>query len=96
MPSYLILWNWTEQGARNFKESPKRVEAFGQLVVKNGGKLVAFYYTMGKYDGAAIVESPSDESFLKIVLGLGSLGNVRTTTLKAWPHTEMAKVINQM
>jgi uncharacterized protein with GYD domain len=51
---------------------------------------------MGKYDGAAIVEAPSDEAFLKIALGLGSLGNVRTTTLKAWPHTEIGKVINQM
>jgi uncharacterized protein with GYD domain len=41
MPTYLVLWNWTEQGIRNFKESPKRVEAFRQLVEKNGGKLPA-------------------------------------------------------
>ena len=51
---------------------------------------------MGKYDGAAIVEAPSDEAFMKIALGVGSLGNVRTTTLKAWPPSEMGKVISQM
>ena len=96
MPTYLVLWNWTEQGIRNFKEIPKRVEAFRQLVEKNGGKLSSFFFTMGKYDGAAVVEAPSDEVLMKIALGVGSLGNVRTTTLKAWAPTDMAKVINEM
>jgi uncharacterized protein with GYD domain len=96
MSSYLILWNWTEQGLRNFKDSPKRVDTFKQLVEKNGGKLGQFLYTMGKYDGAAFVEAPSDEAFMKIALSLGSLGNVRTTTLKAWTASEAAKVISQV
>ncbi|HYB84109.1 MAG TPA: GYD domain-containing protein [archaeon] len=96
MPTYLVLWNWTEQGLRNFRESPKRVEAFKQLAEKHGGKVVQFLYTMGKYDGAAIVEAPSDEAFLKMAVSLGSLGNVRTTTLKAWPASEASKVFNQL
>lgn len=95
MASYLVLWNWTEQGVRNFKDSPKRVEAFEQLVKKNGGRMIQFMYTLGKYDGAVLLEAPSDEAFLKIALNLGSLGNVRTTTLKAWPVAEAAKVISQ-
>jgi len=96
MATYLVLWNWTEQGIHNFKESPKRVEAFKQLAEKHGGKLLQFLYTLGKYDGAAIVEAPNDEAFLKVALALGSLGNVRTTTLKAWTASEAAKVINQV
>jgi len=96
MQTYLILWNWTEQGIRTFKESPKRVEAFRQVVEKHGGKMVSFFYTMGKHDGATIVELPSDEAYLKVALTLSSLGNVRTTTLKAWHYTEMAKIINQV
>ncbi len=96
MASYLVLWNWTEQGIRNVKDSPKRVEAFKQLVEKNGGKVVQLVYTLGKYDGAALVEAPSDEAFLKIALGVGSLGNVRTTTLKAWTASEAAKVFSQV
>ena len=96
MPSYLVLWNWTEQGMRNFKDSPKRVEAFKQLVEKNGGKVVHFLYTMGKYDGATLVEVPSDESLMKIALSLGGLGNVRTTTLKAWTASEAAKAFSQV
>jgi uncharacterized protein with GYD domain len=92
MASYLVLWNWTEQGIRSFKDSPKRVEAFRQLVEKNGGKVVQFLYLLGKYDGVTIVEAPSDEAFMKIALGVGSLGNVRTTTMKAWTASEAAKV----
>jgi uncharacterized protein with GYD domain len=49
---------------------------------------------MGKYDGAAIVDVPSDEAWMKMALSLGSLGNVRTTTLKAWSHTEAAKAFD--
>ena len=96
MVMYLVLWSWTEQGIRNFKDSPKRVEAFEQLVKKHGGRVVQFLYTLGKYDGATLVEAPSDEAFLKIALNLGSLGNVRTTTLKAWPASDAAKVISQV
>jgi uncharacterized protein with GYD domain len=96
MPRYLVLWNWTEEGLRNFKDSPKRVEAFEELVKKNGGKVDQFVYTMGKYDGAVLLEAPSDEAFLKVALKLGSLGNVRTTTLKAWPASEAAKVFDQV
>jgi len=96
LSSYLVLWNWTEQGLRNLKDSPKRVEAFEQLVKKNGGKVVQFLYTLGKYDGATLVEAPSDEAFLKIALSLGSLGNVRTTTLKAWTASEAGKILGQV
>ena len=96
MNSYLILWSWTEQGLRNFKDSPKRVDAFRQLVEKNGGKVIQFLYTLGKYDGATLIEAPSDEALLKIALSVGSLGNVRTTTLKAWAAPETAKIFNQV
>lgn len=94
MSSYLVLWNWTEQGLRDFKDSPKRAEAFKQLVEKNGGKVVHFWYTMGKYDGATLVEAPSDETLMKIALSVGSLGNIRTTTLKAWTASEAAKAFS--
>ena len=96
MNSYLILWSWSEQGLRNFKDSPKRVDAFKQLVEKSGGKVVPFLYTLGKYDGATVVEAPSDEALLKIELSLGNFGNVRTTTPKAWTAPVAAKVFSQV
>ncbi len=31
MPTYILLANFTDQGIRNIKESPKREEAFRKL-----------------------------------------------------------------
>ena len=39
---------------------------------------------MGEYDYVAIGEMPSDEVAMRFLLSLGALGNVRTTTLRAF------------
>ena len=63
---------------------------------KAGGKLVAGYYTMGKYDGVIILEAPNDEVVMRITLATASLGNIRTKTLKALPHAEGAKIMDSL
>jgi uncharacterized protein with GYD domain len=96
MPHYVILWNWTDQGVRAVKDSPKRLASFRAEVEKAGGKLIGEYYTMGQYDGIVIVETPSDETIMSIVLGDASKGNFRSMTLKAFPMSEAAKVIEKL
>src|SRR2546428_13276619 len=49
MPNYITLGNWTEQGIKNVKESPKRADAVAALANKLGAKMQIFY-TMGRYD----------------------------------------------
>lgn len=95
MPHYIILINWTDQGIRAVKDSPKRAEAARRMIEQAGGKLQIFY-TFGQYDIVGIVEAPNDETMLRLNLAIGSLGNVRTATLKAWPEAEAAKVIAQL
>ena len=68
LAGYIILWNWTDQGIRNAKDSPQRYETFKKDLEKAGGKLVGGYYTMGKYDGVIILEAPNDEVVTKIIL----------------------------
>ena len=63
---------------------------------KAGGKLVGGYYTLGKYDGVVILEAPNDEVVMKIMLSTASLGNNRTKTLKAIPHEEGAKLMQNL
>ena len=96
MPHYVILWNWTDQGIRALKDSPKRLASFRAELEKVGGKLVGEYYTMGKYDGVVIVEAPSDETIMSILLGDASKGNFRSMTLKAFPVSEAAKIIEAL
>ena len=50
-------------------------------------------YTLGKYDFVMIVEVPSDEAMMEILACLGSMGNVRTKTMKAWTEAEGAKIL---
>ena len=95
MEHYFMLGNWTDQGVRNLRESPKRTDAAKDLASKLGGKLDVFM-TMGQYDFIAVVEMPSDEAVAQLVLQLGGQGNVRTTTLKAWPMSEATKIISKL
>jgi uncharacterized protein with GYD domain len=92
LPSFVVLGNWTDQGIRNVQEAPERIKATRSMVEKAGGKMQLFY-TLGKYDFVMIVEVPNDDAVMAILLCLGSMGNVRTTTLKAWTESEGAKIL---
>jgi len=93
MPTYISLVNWTDQGIRNVKESPQRLDAFKKAVEAAGGKVNGFYLTMGKYDMVVIVEAPSDEAAATVILRVGRLGDVRTETLKAFPEDQYRGII---
>ncbi len=92
MPNYVTLIQWTEQGIRNVRESPKRAEAARKLAEQLGGK-VWLWYTMGDYDLVSIGEFPNDEAYMQFALQIGSLGNARTKSLKAWSEADAVKVI---
>jgi len=93
MSTYILLLNYTDQGIRNIKDSPKRVNAARELARKHGAELKDFYLTMGAYDVVSIVEAPTDDAATRFVLALGSLGNVRSTTLKAFTEAEYQKIV---
>src|SRR6267143_1433466 len=94
-PSYISLVNWTDQGVRNVKESPKRADAASALASKLGAKMDIFY-TMGKYDLVVVTQAPNDETAMQIILELGKMGNIRTNTMKAWTAAEATKVIAKL
>ncbi len=96
MSTYFILANWTEQGIKNIKASPKRVRATKRLAKDCGLKFRSFHMTLGKYDAIAIVEAPDDEAVARFALALGSAGNVRTTTLKGFPEREYRKIVGSL
>ena len=87
-----MLGNWTEQGIRNVSKAPERIKETRRMVEKAGGKM-QLLYTMGKYDFVMIVEVPSDDDVMAILLCVGSMGNIRTVTMKAWTEAEGAKIL---
>jgi uncharacterized protein with GYD domain len=85
----------TEQGIRNLKDTIKRADAARTEAEKIGGKFTS-YWTFGKYDGIGIFEPPNDEAAMHFGLKVGSLSNIRTTTLRAFTEEEIASVLDKL
>ena len=96
MAQYIMLSNWTEQGIKNVKESPKRLDAAKALAKKFNGEILEFYMTTGAHDMVVMLEAPDDEAAAKFALSLGSAGNVRTTTLKAFSEQSYRSIIGSL
>ena len=96
MAQYIILMNWTDQGVRNVKDSPKRLDAARAVAKKLGMEMKEFYMTMGDYDMVSHLDAPNDEAVAKFILGVAGGGNVRTKTLKAFSEDEYRKIIGSL
>jgi uncharacterized protein with GYD domain len=94
--TYIMLVNWTEQGVRNVRDSPKRLDAARKSLADMGGSFREFYLTMGEYDMVAVCEAPDDAVAARFALQLGMGGNVRTRTLKAFPEAAYREIINSL
>jgi uncharacterized protein with GYD domain len=93
MPTYIVLMNWTDQGIKNVKDAPQRLDAGRKAAKKLGCKIGTVYMTIGAHDMVSILEAPDDETAAKFILATGALGNVRTTTLKAFSEDDYRKII---
>ena len=93
MPSYIMLANWTDQGAQKVRESPRRLDIAKKELADMGGQLKSVYMTMGEYDLIMVYEAPDDAVAARFTLLLGSLGSVRTKTLKAFPEAAYREII---
>ena len=96
MATYIMLMKLTDQGRKDIKGVPQRIEQAAKTVEAMGGKMIGFYATMGEYDYVVIGEGLSDEVMMTFLLGLGSLGNVRTTTLKAFTKEKFAELVKKL
>jgi uncharacterized protein with GYD domain len=96
MATYVVLMKLTGQGAKNIKDAPERIEACIKGAEAMGGNVKGFYVTMGEYDYVTIGEFPTDEVAAAFLLTLGALGNVKTTSLKAFTKEEFAAIVAKM
>ncbi len=96
MTTYIMLAHWTDQGMRNARDSPERLNKARQLLKDIGGDFKLFFLTMGKYDFVAVYEAPDDAVAARFNLQLGMLGNVRTQTLKAFPEPAYREIMRTL
>jgi uncharacterized protein with GYD domain len=96
MALYISLYKLTEQGIRNIKTAPKRIDDGIKAWEATGGKMIGFYATQGEFDYVGITEAPDDEAASAFILGLGAQGNVRTTTMRAFSIEEFTRIVGKI
>lgn len=92
MPTYISLVNLTEQGVREAKNAPERLQTFETAVKEVGGRLIGFYLVMGQYDYIIVTEAPDDQTAARLILGTIAQGSVRTQTMRAFPREEFEQI----
>jgi uncharacterized protein with GYD domain len=96
MATFIALGNFTDQGIRNVKESTKRADAVRELAKKFGATMKEIYWTLGRYDVVTIIDAPNDEAATAFALAVGSAGNVRTESLRAFSKDEMNTILGKL
>src|SRR4026207_768609 len=93
MATYIGLIQFADQGIRNIKETVKRGDAAMAEAEKMAMKVAEEFWTMGAYDAVVVFDAPDDETMRAVMLKIGSLGNNKSHTMRAFPRTEMEKIL---
>ncbi|MDQ2907689.1 MAG: GYD domain-containing protein [Chloroflexota bacterium] len=96
MPTYISLVNLTEQGIKEARNAPERLETFDKAVREAGGRLIGFYLVMGQYDYIVVTEAPDDQTAARLILGTIAQGSVRTQTMRAFPREEFEQLAQEL
>lgn len=95
MPTYVSLLHWTDQGIKNYKDTTSRAADFTKLVENSGGRVRELLWTVGEYDLVSVADFPDDETGTACLLQVGSLGNIRSNTMRAFSADEMTAILGK-
>jgi uncharacterized protein with GYD domain len=95
MATYIVLYKYTPEGAKNVRDSIKRAGRIRQDNARVGFKIRDVFWTQGSYDMCAIVEAPSEEAMMGAMLNVVGAGNVTSTTMRAFDALEMSRILAQ-
>ena len=96
MATYISFLSLTEQGVKTIKDLPTRIAAGRQAFEANGGKLLNYYLTLGSQDAVVVYEFPDDETTASMALAQAGIGNLRTTTMRAFTEAEIPGILSKM
>lgn len=96
MSTYVVLYKFTDQGAKNVKDTVQRASEARADNERRGFKVQGIYWTQGQYDMVAVVEAPDEQAMMAGLFNIASAGNVRSETLRAFTAEEMQAAIKKM
>jgi uncharacterized protein with GYD domain len=97
MPTYLMLFSFTQQGIERIKQLSARGEAAKNLIRQMGGEVQSYYLILGsEFDTLFILKAPNDEKVAEMALAIAKLGNVRTRTHRLFNEEELGKITSAL
>lgn len=93
MATFITTIKFTQQGLKGIDQTTKRAASLKATAKSLGVKVKEIYWTLGDHDGVLIFEAPDDETATTLLLHLGALGNVHTTTVRAFKAAEMERIL---
>jgi uncharacterized protein with GYD domain len=95
MLNSVVLGNWKNQGIKKVKDAPERIKQTRNIIEKAGGKM-QFIYNAGEYNLVMTIKIPNEDDLMAVLLCIGSMANVCTTTMKAWTQADGAKILTAL
>lgn len=96
MATFITTIKFTDQGEKKIHKTTRRAASLKATAKKMGVKVVGQYWTLGEFDGLLICEAPNDETATALMLHLGSLDNVHTSTVRAFVASEMETILAKL
>ena len=96
MPTYVVLYKFTDQGAKNITTTVERARETTAENERRGFKIQGIYWTQGQYDLVAVVDSPDEDSMLAGLFSIAEAGNARSETLRAFTAEEVANALKKL
>lgn len=96
MATFVVLGNFTEQGIRGIKDTAKRAKAFRDTAKAMGVTIKEIFWTLGAFDVVATMEGPNDETVASLMMKVGSLGNLKSQTLRAFSESEVVTLLSKV
>ena len=93
MPTYIVLYKFTDQGLKNIKDTVKRAADVRADLEKRGFKIGGIYWTQGQYDLVSVIDAPSEDAMLAGLFNIAGAGNVHSETLRAHTEEEMERAL---
>jgi uncharacterized protein with GYD domain len=93
---FIVSLTRTDQGRRGIKDTSKRAQAARDLAKKVGVEMEHVWFTSGDTDIVTVVNAPNGDNVAKFVLAVGALGNVCTSTVRAWSEAEFLKIVSEL
>lgn len=96
MATYVVLANFTDQGIRTIKSTVQRAVHVAEMARTFGCEMKDVFWTLGTFNVITIIEAPDEQSLTAFGFALGSAGNIRTQTLRAFRKDEVGAIIGKM